>query len=689
MTTRSAGATAKGSALTFCALAVVVAAVSGCGGDETETTATSVERDRRVVDAARLRAADSEPGSWLNHARTQDEQRYSPLARINADNVGLLQRRWVLDTGTGRGLEATPLVIDGVLYTTLTWSAVLALDARTGTLLWRYDPDVPREVGRKACCDVVNRGVAVFEGRVFVGALDGRLVALDAKTGELEWEVVTVDQTKNYTITGAPRIVDGKVVIGNGGAEYNVRGYVSAYHPESGDLLWRTYTIPGDPALPFESPALEAAAKTWHGEWWKVGGGGTVWDSMAYDPELGLLYVGTGNGTPWVQEHRSPGGGDNLYLSSILALDPSNGEIVWHYQTTPGETWDFTATQHIILADLELAGRTRKVLMQAPKNGFFYLLDRETGEFLSAEPYVNVTWATHVDASGRPVETERFGGDVQFVQPTFYGGHNWQPMSFNPQTGLVYIPAQEILGAYRVGPRYRTTPHDFNVGTDFNVFAAFPPEAASGHLLAWDPVAQREAWRVPYGQPWNGGTLTTAGNLVFQGTADGRFVAYSADTGRTLFVDHTETGVIAAPMTYEIDGVQYVSIMAGWGGAFGIGGGTAARGVAVGPGKLITYALATSLPDPAEIQAFITRPGAEADGERLYHDWCARCHGAGAVSKSVIPDLRHAVVRLRANLDVIALEGIPGTAMPALANSIDAKDAALIRQYLEIKAKER
>ncbi|MBW2294279.1 MAG: PQQ-dependent dehydrogenase, methanol/ethanol family [Deltaproteobacteria bacterium] len=628
------------------------------------------------------------PGDWLAHGRTAAEQRYSPLESINADNVATLQRRWTLDTGTTRGLEATPIVVDGVLYTTLTWSVVLALDARTGTVIWRYDPKVPKDVGRKACCDVVNRGVAVHEGRVFVGTLDGRLIALDAKDGKQLWEVVTVDQSKNYTITGAPRIVEDKVIIGNGGAEYGVRGYVSAYATKSGKQVWRTYTVPGDPSKPFESAAQEAAAKTWTGEWWKLGGGGTVWDSMAYDPKLGLLYVGTGNGSPWAQVHRSPDGGDNLYLSSILALDPSDGQIKWHYQTTPGETWDFTATQHIILADIEIEGRERKVLMQAPKNGFFYVIDRVTGEFISAEPYVNVTWATHVDESGRPVEVDRFAEHILFTQPTFFGGHNWQPMSFNPKTGLVYIPAQEILGAYRLDAAYTLTDVDFNVGTDFSVFAAFPPEVASGHLLAWDPVAQREAWRVPYGMPWNGGTLTTGGNLVFQGTADGRFLAYRADDGRTLFVDHTETGVIAAPMTFELDGVQYVSVMAGWGGAFAIGGGTAARGAAAGPGKLITYALASGAPTAEQVEAFITRPGEEADGERLYHQWCSRCHGAGGTSASMIPDLRRSVVRLGDSFELIAREGLPGTAMPKMGDSIDEAEAQLIRGFLEARAAE-
>ncbi len=665
----------------------------GCGEDEEGTSApgaVAVETaaDRLAAsDDARLRAAAAESDNWITHGRTYAEERFSPLEQITADNVEGLQLRWSFPTGTHRGLEATPLVVDGVMYTTGTWSVVFALDAVTGELLWRYDPRVPREVGRKACCDVVNRGVAVYAGRVYVGTLDGRLIALDAVLGTPDWEVVTVDRSLSYTITGAPRVVDGKVIIGNGGAEFGVRGFVSAYAADTGELIWRTYTVPGDPRDPFESDAMAEAADTWSGEWWKLGGGGTVWDSMAYDPDLDLLYVGTGNGSPWVRGLRSPGGGDNLYLSSILALDPKDGSLVWYYQTTPGDTWDFTATQHIILADLEIDGRLRKVLMQAPKNGFFFVLDRATGELISAETYVRVTWASGIDAEGRPIEVtgQDFEGGLEFVQPTFFGGHNWHPMSYNPETGLVYIPAQEVVGAYRADPNYKETHDDFNLGTDMNVFSAFPPEIAKGHLLAWDPVAQREVWRVPYGIPWNGGTLTTAGNLVFQGTADGRFLAYSADEGRTLWVGHTGTGVIAAPMTYRIDGVQYVSVMAGWGGAFALVGGTAAVGAANGPGVLLTYALPEGGPTPQEVKALITRPGEVADGERLYHSWCSRCHGAGAVSASALPDLRLSLRRLGEAFDEIALNGLPGTGMPAMSPDVSRDDVALIRAYLESK----
>jgi PQQ-dependent dehydrogenase (methanol/ethanol family) len=648
-------------------LAIALSFCLACGADDEPAAEGQLTAAPPVVggiDDARLRAADAEPGSWLAHGRTWAEQRFSPLELIDSSNVANLQLRWSFPTGTKRGLEATPIVVDGVMYTTSTWSVVYALDARSGELVWKWDPQVPREVGQKACCDVVNPGVPV-------------------------WEVRTVDPKGAYTITGAPRVLAGKVLIGNGGAEFGVRGYVSAYDAETGELVWRTYTVPGNPEEGFESEALERAAQTWSGEWWALGGGGTVWDSMAYDPDLNLLYVGTGNGSPWVRALRSPGGGDNLYLSSILALDPDDGRLVWHYQTTPGDNWDFTATQHMILAELAIDGRRRKVIMQAPKNGFFYVIDRQSGELLSAEPYVEVTWASHVDPkSGKPVEVpgQDFREGLRFVKPTFFGGHNWQPMSFNPDTGLVYIPAQEVLGAYRRDPAFRVQDGEFNVGTDLNVFAAFGPPSANGHLLAWDPVRQREAWRVPLGMPWNGGTLTTAGNLVFQGTADGRFVAYSADEGRTLWVSHTGTGVIAAPITYEIDGVQYVTVMAGWGGAFALVGGTAAPGAAKGPGAVLTYAIPESAPTPAQFEALITQTGALPAGERLYHTWCARCHGSGGVSASGLPDLREALPRLGESFDRLALHGLPGTGMPDMGRFIDESDATLIRRYLESRA---
>jgi PQQ-dependent dehydrogenase (methanol/ethanol family) len=440
----------------------------------------------KTIDDASLRNADARPAEWLTHGRNYAETRFSSLNQISAGNVKNLGLAWAFETQTTRGLEATPVVADGVIYTTGSWSVVFAIDARTGKQLWMWDPAVPRALGQKACCDVVNRGVAIYKGKVYAGTLDGRLAALDTRNGKVVWQAITVDQKQPYTITGAPRIVKGRVIIGNGGAEYGVRGYVSAYDAESGKLAWRFYTVPGDPSKPFESPAMDRAAKTWKGEWWKMGGGGTVWDSLAYDPELDLLYVGTGNGSPWNRDIRSPGGGDNLYLSSILALRPDTGELVWFYQTTPGDSWDFTATQHMILAELEIGGRQRKVLMQAPKNGFFYVLDRKTGELISAEAYVPMTWAKGIDkTTGRPIEdpAARYEKSLALVKPGPLGGHNWQPMSFSPQTGLVYIPAQDPFFVYAQDRRFQFKPGAWNTGIDFTLFKeAPPPIPIVGHL---------------------------------------------------------------------------------------------------------------------------------------------------------------------------------------------------------------
>ena len=556
---------------------------------------------------------------------------------------------WTLDLGTSRGVEATPIAVDGVLFATGPWSVVYAIDARTGQLIWTHDPQVPKSVGPNACCDVVNRGVAVYKGRVYSGTLDGRLLALDAATGAPAWQVQTTDTSRPYTITGAPRVVGGNVILGNGGAELGVRGYVSAYDAESGRLVWRFYTVPGDPSLPFEGKHLEMAATTWSGEWWKIGGGGTAWDSFAYDPDLDLLYIGTGNGSPWSRYARSPEGGDNLFVSSILAVRPKTGDLVWYFQTTPGDNWDFTSTQHMVLADLVIHGAPRKVLMQAPKNGFFYVLDRATGEFLSAEPFVEVSWAKGIDARGRPIEAEDtdYRKETREIRPSPFGAHNWQPMSFHPGTGLVYLPAQEIPYFFRFDPHWKYDPATWNTFTDPTVMQDVPPELVSGHLLAWDPRTQREVWRAQYGLPWNGGTLATAGNLVFQGTADGRFVAYRASDGAKLWEAPAGSGVIAAPITYQVDGAQYVTVMAGWGGVFALVGGEAARSAGVrSVGRVLTYRLGGTAPPPPPgdlpppPRPTISLHSTQADiemGGNTYHRWCATCHGVGAVAAGCCP----------------------------------------------------
>lgn len=673
------------------------------------TAANGAPGASAAVNTQRITQADKEPQSWLAHGRTYDEQRFSPLTDINDKNVKDLGLAWHFDTETKRGLEATPIVVDGVIYTTGSWSVVFAIDARTGKQLWKYDPDVPRSAGKKACCDVVNRGVAVYDGKVFFGSLDGRLIALDAASGRRIWETNTVDTSKPYTITGAPRIIKGKVIIGNGGAEFGVRGYITAYDINSGNQAWRFYTVPGDPSKPFESEALKKAAATWKGEWWKIGGGGTVWDSMAYDPELDLLYIGVGNGSPWNRNIRSPGGGDNLYLSSIVAIKPDTGTYVWHYQTTPSESWDYTATQHIILADLQINGTLRKVLMQAPKNGFFYVIDRVTGKFISAKPYVYTNWATHIDPqTGRPVETkEQYRDKEKITYPSPYGGHNWHPMSFSKSTGLVYIPALDIPMLYKQAADFKPNPNGWNTGVD--MVAAMPPAGmdqildrklsgmlAKGHLSAWDPVQQKEVWRVQHSGPWNGGVLSTAGNLVFQGTADGRLVAYRADTGVKLWESPTQTGIIAPPVTYKIDNEQYVAVMAGWGGAFPMVAGAAAQFAKKGPeGRLLVYKIGGTAKLPAfePPQRVLDPQPVNADestlvkGYGIYHTHCAACHGATAISGSLIPDLRYMSAGMHAAFDEIVINGVlESRGMIGRGVILNKEDAHALHAYINKRA---
>jgi quinohemoprotein ethanol dehydrogenase len=679
--------------LVLVAFGTTLPAFSAVGAEETASapTAEQIKEATTKVDDARLQKG--EPGQWLTYNGGTTEQRYSPLDQINDKNVSDLKLMWSFSTNSDRGLEATPLVVDGVMYTTAPWSVVFALDARTGKQLWSWDPKVPKEYGRNACCDVVNRGVAVYKGKVYVGTLDARLAALDAATGQLIWEEQTTDKGKPYTITGAPRVIGGKVLIGNGGSEYGVRGYMSAYDAESGKLVWRTYTVPGDPDKPFESEAIEEAAKTWKnaGDWLKLGAGGTAWDAITYDPDLNLIYFGTGNGVSWDRDDRSPGGGDNLYLTSVLAVFADTGKVKWHYQLVPGDTWDFDACQQLVLADLKIGGKVRKVLMQAPKNGFFYVWDRETGKLISAKQYADkVTWAKGVDLkTGRPIENsdQRYAKGVSTVYPSPFGAHNWHPMSFSPKTGLVYIPAQNMGAAFTKDPDFKPVAGSWNLGIDFTEFKGLNRKTAGkGHLLAWDPVKEKPAWRVQHDHLWNGGTLATGGNLVFQGTSDGRFIAYSADKGRELWVTPVETGIIAGPMTYMVDGVQYVTVSAGWGGAFALVGGDAALATGARPGgAVLTFALGSKVaPQPAiaVVDADVRK------GEKLYHGHCAVCHGAAAVSGSSIPDLRHSSGDVQKVFLQIIKDGIPGTGMAPFGQWVSQDDATLIEKYIGKRAED-
>lgn len=663
------------------------------------------------VDAARIAAADT-GAEWVSYGKGYAEQRYSPLDQVNASTVGRLGLAWYAEFDTDRGQEATPLVADGVLYTTTAWSKVYAFDAKTGERKWAFDPKVQGAKGFDACCDVVNRGVAVWDGKVFVGTLDGRLIALDARTGKVRWTVQTTDNSKPYTITAAPRVVKGKVLIGNGGGEYGVRGYITAYDADSGKKVWRFYTVPNAQGKAdgevSDKVLAEKANGTWFGDGWKkTGGGGTAWDAVAYDPQLDLVYFGIGNGTPWNHKRRSDGKGDNLFLSSILALKPDTGEYVWHYQTTPGESWDYTATQHIMLADLTIDGQPRKVLMQAPKNGFFYVLDRATGKLLSAKNFMPLTWATHVDmATGRPVETAnaRYNEKAEIATPAPYGAHNWQPMAFSPKQGLVYIPANHVPFAYADDPAYQYKPGAWNTATAGD--NSLPPDPAAreaikaqlkGELVAWDPVAQKARWRVPHRYFWNGGVLATAGDLVFQGDNEGAFSAYAAADGRKLWSYPAGTGIIAAPMTYAIDGEQYVAIMVGSGGTGQISAPAMLTERPRLPGRLLVFKLGGKASAPAyrieeapplDLTQATDSQGDPTAGFLLFQTNCMVCHGTNA-SGRFLPDLKRTPMLLTpADWNSVVIGGAKSAnGMASFKRYLTAAQAEDIRAYVLSEAR--
>lgn len=651
-----------------------------------------------IVDDSYLLNANNTPENWVTYGKNYAEDRFSSLNQINKDNVGKLGLAWALNLETTRGIEATPLVVDGIMFLSGPWSKVFAVNARTGKMIWSYDPEVPRQVGEKLCCDAVNRGLALYKGHVFVGTLDGRLISLDAATGQPAWSILTVDSTKGYSITGAPRIVKGNVIIGNGGAEIGVRGYITAYDAMTGEQRWRFYIVPGDPSKPFESKAMEMAAKTWAGQWWKYGGGGTAWDAMAFDPELNLFYVGTGNGSPWDWFHRSDGQGDNLFLSSIVALNPDNGEYVWHYQTTPGDDWDYTATQHLILTDLEIEGQKRKVIVQAPKNGFFYVVDRTNGELISAEPYTYMNWATGVDKkTGRPIETSfgRYRYENRVISPGPVGGHNWQPMAYNPTTGLVYFPAHVNSFPFGNDSVWTFIPNTRNVSAPILYLPTIedpnkPANMNSGQLLAWDPRTQKEVWRVNYPATyWNGGVMATAGGLVFQGTGEGKFLAYDATDGKKLWETNVGSGVIAPPITFMIDGKQYVSIAVGWGGNPGHRVRFTEENY---PGTIFTYAIDANATysgfyksKPKElIQLPVSATADEiSKGQVLYNSYCRVCHGWMGDNGGAIPNLTYSNAGAFEIIEDIVLKGMYlKKGMPNFSGRLNQKDVSNIKNYI-------
>jgi quinohemoprotein ethanol dehydrogenase len=697
---------------TFLAIGVMAGAI-GCQGDDPEPSPKPAPKP--VTNTQRIAAAASEPGSWLTHGGTYQEQRYSNLGSITRDNINGLGLAWYFDFDTHRGQESTPLMVDGVIYVTTAWSKVFALDAASGAELWRFDPEVPKEKGISACCDVVNRGAAFYAGKVFVGTIDGRLIAIDAESGKRVWSTVTVDQNQPYTITGAPRVAKGKVFIGNGGAEYGVRGYVSAFDVETGALAWRFYTVPGDPNAPADGAASDQvlkdlAAPTWHGRGYLDiggGGGGTVWDAIVYDPELDQLYIGTGNGSPWNRELRSDDKGDNLFLSSVIALDPDTGTYIWHYQETPGETWDYTATQQITLATLDIDGAPRQVLMHAPKNGFFYVLDRNTGQVISAEKFVPVNWAERVDVeSGRPIETDgaRYQDAPFLATVGGAGAHNWQPMSYSPQTGLVYIPAQEVPFMYTKTEKFAYRPGEWNLGvnlgdTPLPAGAEARAEISAGlqgRLLAWDPVQQTEVWRISHAGPWNGGTLATAGGLVFQGLTDHTFHAFDAATGDDLWQYPTADAIITAPIAYAVDGNQHIAVTVGNGGGLPLTLPSFAQPDVTPNGRLLVFKLGGSAtlpamqlehPAPVIVDDFLTAEQS-VQGFALFSRFCASCHGIESLTAGVLPDLRRSPALEDPQLwAAIVLEGaFSAKGMVGFADKFAAPEAEILRGYVAQQA---
>jgi quinohemoprotein ethanol dehydrogenase len=688
----------------FC---ICLALISAC-----DKTADVVVYDDEAI------ANESQTANWLAYGRTHSERRFSPSDQINTGNVADLKVDWFLDLPKDVGLVSTPLVVDGTLYFTGTMNVIRAVDARTGELLWEYDPQVAKEIaGKRRTGWKHNRGITFYEGRLFAATWDGRLFALDAKTGKELWTVRTFGIDRALYITGAPKAFKGKVLIGNGGTESGpTRGWVTAYDAETGEEAWKFHIVPGNPADGFENAAMEMAAKTWTGEWWKHGGGGNAWHGFTYDPEFNAVYIGTGNGSPWNRKIRSPGGGDNLFLCSIVALDADTGEYLWHYQTTPGESWDYNSNMDIVLADLQLGDESDepiKALLHAPKNGFFYVINRETGKLVSAEPFVETTWATHIDIeTGRPVEVPgaRYEVDAAYITPNAYGAHSWPSMSYSPQTGLAYIPAQHYASNYSdLGfdiDGFQMEP--FVGGFGVNPLPAEQPRAYPASLIAWDPLKQEAAWEIPQQRGPNGGTLTTAGDVLFQGRADGRFIAYDARTGEELWNFNAGLGMTAAPITYELNGRQYVSILVGWGGgAAGIGSlfstdAYSARHLGWDYGKhmrrLVTFSLEGTADMPALPPPYFPEPIEAADFEidaalaqqgAMEFGACLACHGLDALASGMAPDLRASTIALdKESFAAVVRDGsLVARGMPGTPGITDAQLDAL-QHYIRQRARE-
>ena len=657
-------------------------------------------------------ADESQGENWLAFGRTYSEQRFSPLTQINQSNVGGLELEWYVDLPNSRSLVSTPLVVDGIMYFISSMNIVRAVDATSGEELWRYDPQVAQYASRRMRAGWDNsRGIGIWEDKVFVATWDGRLIGIDRNDGRELWSVQTIDPELAMYITGAPKIFKGKVLIGNGGTENGPnRGYITAYDADTGEYAWRFWIVPGNPADGFEDAAMEMAAETWTGEWWRHGGGGNAWHGFTYDAELDQLYIGTGNGSPWNRKIRSPGGGDNLFLSSIVALDPDTGEYLWHYQTAPGDTWDYTSTMDIVLADLTIEGEQVKALMHAPKNGFFYVINRENGELISAENYTEVTWASEVDLkTGRPIENPgvRYELEPVDIAPTPIGGHSWHAMSYNPGIGLVYIPTIHWQNRFTDADvdleNFQAEGWRIELGVGYEFGASTRDDGATGTLQAWDPVRQQQIWEIPAEGAWDAGTLTTASNLVFQGKANGHLRAFNALTGEQLWDENLGLGISAPPITYSVNGRQYLAILVGWGGAMSALGGQemADYGWAYGDHtrRLLAFSLDGTrtvpvsapprVPTPLATSDFIVDGATAESGELDYESICSFCHGGAAIAAGMAPDLRASGVILSADTfeQVVRGGALASRGMPPFSDFSDAELNQMrhyIRQQAEI-----
>jgi quinohemoprotein ethanol dehydrogenase len=702
-----------------------LAALCGCHPrtPPAPTAAPTPPAKAAAIDAARLAAP--EPDQWLTPGRDANGTYYSPLKDIDATNVARLGFAWDYRLGTNRGQESTPLVVDGVMYATSNFGRVYALDAASGRELWTYDPHIDGQWARYACCDAVNRGLAAFDGRLYVGALDGWLHALDARTGQLAWKVDTLlarGERKPYTITGAPLLAGDLIVIGNGGADFaGARGYVSAYDRSSGELRWRFFTVPRNPAEgPQDQKHLEAALKSWDPKHdWAGGSGGTVWDGMAYDPAHKLVYIGTANAAPYNMHLGGRRGGDELYAASIVAIHADDGSMAWYYQTTPGDRWDFDSTQKMILADVDLDGKRREVLMQAAKNGFYYVLDRATGELLSAHNFAFVSWTRGIDPkTGRPIldPSSNYDHGPALVFPSEAGAHSWQPMAFDPEHGMTFIPVFEAGNvlletsdrrAGLVEGQFTTPafpPELYDPKAMQSLYGALPPltrlaqgmktkTGSRGFLRAWNVAEHRIVWEAQTATSWDGGVLATGGGLVFQGDANGNLNVYSADKGARLASIALGSSMMAAPMTYRVNGTQYIAVVAGYGGGGVILGapldpdsaayryGNAGRIIALkigGPAPpLPPLRTDPPLPDPP---ARPTDAAQIAAGEVLYNRFCSRCHVMG---RGNLPDLRRLDSATHGLFNAIVLGGAYGVkGMGRFDDVLSPADAAAIHAYL-------